>query len=97
MLVALLGAWGALTENKILLYVYFGLLVFFAVVEFAVGISAYVKKDEVGRRAPPRAALTPAQLPDFASAAWTVLYNTDRTSIQVLENSFQCCGWNNYR
>lgn len=80
MLIALLGAWGAMVENKILLYVYFGLLVFFALVEFSVGIAAYVRKDT---------------LPDVASAAWSGLYNTDRKAINDFENNFQCCGWNN--
>jgi len=81
MLIALLGCWGAMTENKILLYVYFGLLIFFAVVEFAVGIAAYVKKDD---------------LPTYTSQLWTGLYNTDRNGINDIENSLQCCGWMNY-
>lgn len=80
MFVALLGAWGAMVENKILLYVYFALLIFFALVEFSVGIAAYVRKDT---------------LPDVASAAWTSLYNTDRHAINDFENNFQCCGWSN--
>jgi len=80
MLIAFLGCWGSMTESKKLLYIFFGLLVFFAVVEFAVGIAAYVKKDD---------------LPAFADTLWTTLYNTDRNSINDLENSFKCCGWNN--
>lgn len=80
MVIALLGAWGAMVENKVLLYIYFALLIFFALVEFSVGIAAYVRKDT---------------LPDIASAAWTQLYNTDRNAIDDFEKSFQCCGWNN--
>jgi len=80
MLIAILGCWGAMTENKILLYIYFSLLVFFAVVEFAVGIAAYVKKDD---------------LPTYASQLWTGLYQTDRGTLDNIETSFQCCGWDN--
>jgi len=80
MIVAVIGCWGAMKENKILLYIYFALLIFFAIVEFSVGIAAYVKHDD---------------LPMVASNAWTALYNVDTTGIFDIEKNFQCCGWTN--
>ena len=78
LIIAGIGCWGALKENRVLLIVYFSLILFFTIVEFAVGIAAYVHKDD---------------LPAYASQMWSTLYNNDRNAIDDIEKRFACCGY----
>lgn len=78
--ISFVGFWGAIRENRFLLIVYFSVVLLFVVIEFALGIAAYVKRDD---------------MPVLADAQWTLLYNTERQAIEDIESAFQCCGWYN--
>jgi len=79
-LVSFLGFWGAIRENRFLLMVYFAIVLLFVIIEFSLGIAAYVKRDE---------------MPGLVDAQWTFLYTNERTIIEDIETTFQCCGWYN--
>ena len=78
-LVSLAGFWGAIRENRFLLMVYFGVVLLFVIIEFCLGIAAYVKKDHI---------------PTVADQSWSLLFESERSAIEDIEKTFSCCGWN---
>ena len=78
LLIAFLGCWGALKENRKLLIAFFSFVLFFVVIQFGVGIAAYVMKDDI---------------PLWADQAWSFFYANDRSVIDTAENQFKCCGY----
>ena len=78
-LVSLAGFWGAIRENRFLLMVYFGVVLLFVIIEFSVGIAAYVKKEHI---------------PTIADQSWSLLFESERSAIEDIEKTFSCCGWN---
>jgi len=79
-IISFFGCWGATRENRVLLIIYFGCVLLFVLIEFSLGIAAYAKRDKI---------------PQIADDNWTHLYNTDRTAVEDIENTFKCCGWFN--
>ena len=79
-LLSFLGLWGTIRENRRVLIVYFAFVLFFVVVEFAVGIAAIVLRND---------------LPVLLDPLWTTVRNTDDQAILTIETQFQCCGYTN--
>jgi hypothetical protein len=78
LVVAFVGCWGALKENRKLLIAFFCMVLFFVIVQFGVGIAAYVMRDD---------------LPAYADQTWNFFWINDRSVIDTAENQFKCCGF----
>jgi len=77
-LVSFLGCCGAAKESRCMLMTYAIFILIFVLLELALGITAYVKRDSI---------------PEFADTNWSRLYDTERQAIDDLEHAFKCCGW----
>lgn len=77
-IVSAFGCLGAAKENRGLLMVYSTLVLIFILIEIALGITAWVKRDDI---------------PELADNNWSYLYDHDRAAIERIEQAFGCCGW----
>jgi len=78
--VSFFGCLGAAKESRNLLLAYMICILLFILLEIAIGIAAYVMRDDI---------------PSIANDSWTELYQNDRAAIERIEITFSCCGWDN--
>lgn len=78
--ISLLGFFGFLRENKRIVVTYLVIVCVFVVVEVALAITAYVRKDD---------------FESVAYVGWQHLYYNDPKGIINIEESLACCGWYN--
>ena len=79
LLLSFLGCFAAMRDNRRMLIAYTVVVLLFVIIELAVGIAAYVRRDELTR------ALDPL---------WTRIRQADDKAIEDIERQFQCCGYN---
>ena len=81
-LVSFVGCFAAYRESRLFLAVYFGFLLIFVIILFAVGIAVYSQKDQADK---------------YMSQGWcTAQAAGDFGVIRDIQNYFQCCGLNYY-
>ncbi|KAJ3047559.1 hypothetical protein HK097_011424 [Rhizophlyctis rosea] len=76
--VGFFGCFGAANEKGMLLKTYFAMLLLLVVLEIAVGIAAYAKKDDVE---------------NLLGHAWEDAYKNDVNKVKAIERAFSCCGY----
>jgi len=81
LIVSFFGCIGASRENRCMLMTYAIFILIFVLLEIAIGITAYVKREDI---------------PSLADENWSRMYNEGhRDTIEDTEKLFKCCGWYN--
>ncbi|KCV70438.1 hypothetical protein H696_02781 [Fonticula alba] len=77
-IISFLGCLGSIRESPGMLKAYATFTFLFIVCEVAIGITAYLMRDDI---------------PEIAQKSWSRLHEEDQDAIEDLQNRFKCCGW----